>query len=167
MNVRELQDALRKLENVYELGGSKKQAGSVAAVVKSIDGDPDLSVDELIAQIRRKLSASEGDAADVAARKPEVPAVVDQYARRLAEAGTDRSQFDELFAKLKSDPAAKAVECFAIANRYKNDPIDGKYVFKFGSKREALDFIFDTYIGRAQAESKAGIIDRITKWAVG
>jgi hypothetical protein len=163
MNVRELQDVLHKLEDVYASAGAKKQAGSVAALAKSLDGNPELSIDELVANIRQKLSSSSSG-------KPVAETVIDlalvaEYAAGLASAGTDRAGFDQVFEQMKIDPAVKIAEIYAIANRYKNDPTDGKFVFKFTSKREALDFIFDTYIGRAQAESKAGIIDRITRWA--
>jgi hypothetical protein len=86
----------------------------------------------------------------------------------LASVGTDRAGFDHVFAALTGDAAVKSAECFAIANRYKKDPAsdnDDPYVFKFASKREAFDFIYDTYIRRAQVEIKVGIIDRITRWA--
>lgn len=165
MNVRELQETLLKLEDVYASAGATKQASSIAMLAKTIGGRPDLSVDDLISEIRLKLSVS----GLIGASKNNEPAlnaaIVDQYSELLALAGTDRTEFDRVFAALKGEAAVKSNECFAIANRYKNDPINASFLFKFSSKREALDFIFDTYIGRAQAESKAGIIDRITNWA--
>ena len=163
MNVRELQDVLRKLEAVYVSGGAKKQAGSVAALAKAIDGTPEMSIEQLIDEIRLKLSINvsiEGSRSQIIDE-----GLVDAFAKRLAAVGTDRRSFDILFAELKGSPVVRAAECSAIANRYRNDPTGGTYVFKFSSKLEAQEFIFDTFIGRAQAESKAGIIDRMTKWA--
>ena len=165
MNVRELQDVLLKLEGVYASAGATKQAGSIAMLAKTIGGRPELSVDELISEIRLKLSVG-GPVGTLVSKEPALnAAIVADYSERLVLAGTDRTQFDHAFTALKNDINVKSNECFAIANRYKNQPINGSFLFTFSSKREALEFIFDTYIGRAQAESKAGIIDRITNWA--
>jgi hypothetical protein len=61
MNVRELQDVLHKLENVYAAAGAKKQAGSIAALAKSISGNPELPIDDLIADLRNRLTTMHAD----------------------------------------------------------------------------------------------------------
>jgi hypothetical protein len=165
MNVRELQAVLRMLEEIYTVGGAKKQAESIAVLRGALVGDPEMPVDRLFEEIRLKLS---GTGIDLEKSKQPASAnreVVERYARLLSDAGTARDQFDQAFGAMKDDPSVRSAECFAIANRYKNDLVDEAFEFKFDTKKEAVDFIFDTFIGRAQAQSKAGIIERVTKWA--
>lgn len=164
MNVGELQTVLKDLEAVYEAGGAKKQASSIAQLSKALLGDAEMPVEQMVAALRAKLA---GEAESAPASTGTNNNLVENYARSLSEVGTDRPSFDRVFAALQNDKLVKLQEAVDVANRYMNDPISGQYVMRFETKRKAFDFIFSTYIERAQEESKLGIIDRMTRWASG
>jgi hypothetical protein len=83
----------------------------------------------------------------------------------LLAAGIDQSQFEPILAELDKDKRTSGTEWIAIANRYRNAPTSGTFEFKFKSIPEARKFIRDTFIERHAAESKRGVIERLTKWA--
>ena len=163
MNVQELQSALKRLEKIYSGGGAVKQADSLASLIESLEGHLDCSVDDFVERVSAEFAGKKPvDAPKTVAAND---GVVRQHVEALFASGTNRELFDQAFNALKASATAKAAECFEIANVYKNRPTGGTYRYKFTSKNKALEFIFETYITRAQEESKAGIIARITKWA--
>jgi hypothetical protein len=90
---------------------------------------------------------------------------VSTHADRLLAAGIDATAFDLALAKLDKDASISKADWAAIANRYKNAPTAATHVYKFKSSKEARAAIRDAFIERHEANSKRGIIDRLTKWA--
>ena len=166
MEIRELQSALRQLEALYASGGARKQAESLSELIGAMDGHADQSVETFVEETKRKLGATSKSASKAAALSTDGE-VVDRHVNRLFAAGTDRGHFDTAFTALKSDDSAKAPECSEIASVYKNRPTNGTYKYRFDSRAKALEFVYDTYLGRAEDDSKSSIIDRMTKWATG
>jgi hypothetical protein len=144
MNVRELQVALDLIEKTYEAGGAKSQAKEVASLLKSLDGHADKSVLDFVALVQSKLLPDKS---------------VEFWVHDLFKAGTDAALFDEVLRLLRGNRAISLADLCLIANRFKNELSGGKYVFKFKSKTEVYDFIYDTYLGRALGASKMKAID--------
>lgn len=159
MNVKELQDALRTLETAFEGAGAAKQARELGNLILALDGHADKSIEAFAEEATAKLNPKPLVAVEAA--------TVDVHAERLLAAGTDRQRFDEAFSALKSDKAVKIAEVTEIARRYRNQPTGATHPYKFDSKTKALDFIFATYMSRADAENRLNIIDQMTRWANG
>jgi hypothetical protein len=153
MNVRELQDALALIEKTYVAGGAKSQAKEVKALLNSMDGHADISVDEFVDLIEKGL-ANDGPAD-----------LIEVVTAGLFSAGTDSGQFQRHLDQIRVDKRVGLSEASVIANRYKNQLSGGQYVFKFKSKKEAFDFIYDTFLGRALGESKMKAIDALHRQA--
>ncbi len=164
MNIKELQNALRLLEAMYASGGARKQAESVSTLIEALEGHHEQSVEAFVEGARHLNDDSLRIPSKAKAINGEA---VSRHVDSLFAAGVARDRFDAAFVALKSDPLAKIGECVEVANIYKNRPTNGTFKYKFESRTKALDFIFDTYLGRAQDESKAGIIDKLAKWATG
>ncbi len=164
MNVKELQDALRTLESAFNAGGASKQAREISDLIAALDSHADTSLEEFAEAASSRMQPKRRSEA----RDNEVSMeVVAAHTDCLFAAGNDRALFDQAFGNLKSDKMAKFGEVTEIARRYRNQPTGATHPYKFDSKTKALDFIFATYMSRADAENRLNIIDQMTRWANG
>lgn len=160
MDIKELKRALERLEDLYAAAGAAAAAKDLRSVSKLLDGHDGKSVDAFIAETNELLAqTTERKTFDVDHGR------VDVHADRLLAAGIDQQKFDAAMAELDDDDALGKPEWAAIANRYRNAPTNGTHVYKFKSNKEARAAIRDAFIERHEANSKRGIIDRLTKWA--
>jgi hypothetical protein len=162
MDVTELKAVLKRLEELYAAGGASAPAKDLRSIATLLDGHESKSVDAFINETRSLLDQPKGTSASKAVVNDELVA---SYADRLLGAGINQSQFEPILAELDTDKRTSRTEWFAIANRYRNAPTNGTFEFKFKSIPEARKFIRDTFIERHAAESKRGVIERLTKWA--
>ena len=163
MNVTELKAVLQRLEELYVAGGASAAAKDLRSIAGLLEGHEDKSLDAFINETRSLLdSPKEAAPATKPAANNELTV---SYADRLLAAGIDQSKFDPILAELDQDKRTSRHEWYAIANRYRNAPTNGAFEFKFKSISDARKFIRDTFIERHAAESKRGVIERLTKWA--
>lgn len=160
MNVGELKEVLERIRELYASAGANHAAGDFERLVATLDGHEDQTIDEFVEQMRALLGL-------VAPRKnkkhfePSSP-VVEEHARRLLAAGVSQSAFNVAMTKLKDDTRVNQAELSAIANRYLNDPTRGTFEFEFKSDSSAYRAIKRMFVERAQDDSKARIIKRMT-----
>lgn len=160
MDIKELKRALERLEDLYAAAGAAAAAKDLRSVSKLLDGHDGKSVDAFITETNELLAQSTGRKTAAADQ-----ARVDFHAARLLAAGIDQQKFDAALAELDGDDALGKLEWAAIANRYRNAPTNGTHIYRFKSNKEARSAIRDVFIERHEANSKRGIIDRLTKWA--
>jgi hypothetical protein len=165
MNVTELKAVLKRLEELYAAGGASAPAKDIRSIAGLLEGHEEKSLDAFIDETRSLLDQPKHTAASKAAKAPANDEVVGSYIDRLLSAGIDQAQFEPILAELDKDKRTSRIEWFAIANGYRNRPTNGAFEFKFKSIPEARKFIRDTFIERHAAESKRGVIERLTKWA--
>lgn len=163
MNVTELKAVLKRLEELYAAGGATAPAKDLRSISGLLDGHESKSVDAFINETRTLLDQPKAVAS--MAKPAANDELVTVYAERLLGAGIDQSRFEPILAELDKDKRTSRLEWFAIANRYRNAPTSGTFEFKFKSIPEARKFIRDTFVERHAAESKRGVIERLTKWA--
>jgi hypothetical protein len=159
MDVKELKTALLRIEELFSAAGAATAAKDLRSVARLLDGYESKSIDVFIAETKALLdkppaSASSQIDADLVVR----------YSDKLLEAGLDEERFEVALNELDKARAGKG-EWAAIASRYRNAPTKGTHVYKFKSLREARSAIRDTFIERHEANSKRGIVDRLTNWA--
>jgi hypothetical protein len=160
MDTKELKTVLERIQSLYEAGGAATAAKELQSVVGMLDGHDGQSVEDFIAETQRLLTKTTTTQSQISNAE-----VVDVHAERLIAAGLDWSRFTAALEALDSDRNAKKPEWAAIANRYRNAPANGTYVFKFKSNKEALAFIQRVFTERHEADSKRSVIERRTKCA--
>ena len=159
MNMRQLKNALERIESLYAAAGATSAAKDLRSVAQLFEGHDEKSVDAFIAETNELLDR---------AGKPQTTVdeqLVARHATRLLAAGIDQDAFDIALRELDEDASVGKAVWAAIANRYRNAPTNGTHVYKFKSNKDARAAIRDAFIERHEAKSKSGIIDRLTKWA--
>jgi hypothetical protein len=159
MDIKQLKSALERIESLYAAAGAASAAKDVRSVARLLDGHEGQSVEEFIAETNELLNRASPPTAAVDEER------IARHANRLLAAGVDQNAFDTELRELDNDVSIGKVEWAAIANRYRNAPTNGTHVYKFKSNKEARAAIRDAFIERHEANSKRGIIDRLTKWA--
>lgn len=160
VNVKVLRAALERLESLYAASGSSAAAKDLRSVAHLLEGHDEKSVEQFIADTKELLDRP------ATARTTRLDLErTNWHAERLLAAGVDQGAFDQALSELDADPQVGKAEWAAIANRYRNAPTSGTHLYKFKSNKEARAAIRDVFFERHEAESKRGIIDRITKWA--
>jgi hypothetical protein len=159
MEIRELKRALERIRSLYAAAGVTSAAKDLRGVAQLLEGHDDKSVENFIAETSELLNRASG----------RTTATVDEervaiHVDRLLAAGIDQAAFDTALGKLDSDDLVGKGEWAAIANRYRNAPTNAAHVYKFKSTKEARTAIRDAFIERYEANSKRGIINRLTKW---
>ena len=160
MDIKELKSALERLESLYAAAGATSAAKDLRSVTQLLDGHDGKSVEAFIAETNEILTkASCPKTATVDGAR------IAHHADRLLAAGIDQSAFDTALAELDCDASVGKAEWAGIANRYRNAPTNSTHAYKFKSNKEARAAIRDAFIERHEANSKRGIIDRLTRWA--
>ncbi len=160
MDVKELRAALERIESLYAAAGSTAAAKDLRSVADLLEGYEEKRVETFIAETKEildKPAATRTSTVDLER--------VTRHADQLLAADIDQVAFDKALGQLDADPLVRKGEWAAIANRYRNAPTNGTYVYKFKSNKEARAAIRDAFIERYEADSKRGIIARITQWA--
>jgi hypothetical protein len=160
MNVGELKEVLERIQELYALAGANYAAADFERLLATLAGHEDQTIDEFVEQTRALL----GPAAPRRPKKRLEPSspLVDEHVRRLLSAGVIQSAFNAALSKLKDDVRVNQAELAAIANRYLNDPTGGTFEFEFHSDDGAYRAIKRMFVERAQDDSKARIIKRMT-----
>ncbi len=162
MKVAEFKDVLNRLEELYGAAGAASQAEDLRRVRRLLEGSESKTVDDFVAETRMLLgdqSPPEGMNVGIDQER------VATHALRLLDAGTDQHAFQLALDALDEDKRLGKAEWFAIANRYRNAPTGGAHIYKYSTIKGARAAIRDVFIERFEAESKRGIIERITRWA--
>jgi len=145
-NVRDLLDALSELQELYAATGAKSAEKAIAKVTDLLTPQDGKSLDMLIEEVRTAAASAEHKSAHQPAAIDE--AVVERYAQRLADAGTQQGVFQEAFVALTEDSRVKLKEADAIARHFtqRHSP--------FRTKKAALAAIKQTFVDRARFENK-------------
>lgn len=160
MDIKELKQALERIESLFASAGAAAAAKDLRIVAQLLEGHDGKSVDAFIAETNELLAKSTGS-------KPTAAddAIVARHADQLLAAGLDQAAFDAALKALDDDANVGKPEWAAIASRYRNAPTNGTHVYKFRSHKEARAAIRDAFIERHEASGKRSILDRLTKWA--
>jgi hypothetical protein len=158
MDVRELKEILKRIEELYAAGGASTAAKDLRAVARLLEGYEGKNLETFIADTKAFLEKPKEGSSQTTDDE-----MVASSADRLLAAGIDQAAFDAALKELDESPAGKN-EWAAIANRYRNAPTNATHVYKFKSIREARMAIRDAFIERREANSKHGIINQLTKW---
>ena len=160
MDIRHLKKILERIEELYTAAGSASAAKDLRSVAQLLEGHESKTVEAFIAETSELLSKS----TPLKREAVDEPSVA-SHADNLLAAGINVAAFDAALANLDNDASLGKAEWAAIANRYRNAPTGATHVYKFKSNKEARSAIRDAFIERHEANSKRGIIDRLTKWA--
>lgn len=160
MNIKELKAALERIESLYAAAGATSAAKDLRSVASLLEGHDEKSVEAFIAETNEVLAKASSPKTAVADEER-----VSYHANRLLAAGIDQATFDLALVELDRDDSVGKPEWAEIANRYRNAPTNGTHVYKFKSNKEARAAIRDAFIERHEANSKRGILNRLTKWA--
>jgi hypothetical protein len=161
MNVEEFKSVLRRLEEIYDSSGDSGRAKDLQKVSALLNGHEHQTIDDFVTETVAMLKKPTVQRKTASANK----GIVDLYVRQLLDAGTDQSAFKETLSAVEADKAVRKPEWVAIANDYINLPTGETHINKFETIKAAKDGMRDVFIERFDAESKSGIIDKITRWA--
>lgn len=159
MDVKELKTALLRIEELFAAAGATTAAKDLRNVARLLDGYEGKSIEVFIADTKALLDKPPTSVSSQVDER-----FVSRYSDKLLDAGLDEERFEAALNEIDKARAGKG-EWAAIVNRYRNAPTKGSHVYKFKSIREAQNAIRDTFIERHEANSKRGIIDRLTNWA--
>lgn len=151
---------------------AKSQVAAKAKADAAPQGRSGLSRQAATASASPSAQAAPKDSKALASKMAKTPSAsaslnrqsVEQHSQALLSAGINRPAFDAAFNALRADKTVKAAEMHAIANRFKVAPSGSMHIFKFKTKREATDFVFQTYLDRALTQSKIELIAKSTAW---
>jgi hypothetical protein len=160
MDIKELKVALERIESLYAAAGATAVAKDIKSVARLLDGHDSQSVEAFIQETRALLERPAGSAAvSVDIER------ANNLANRLLLAALDQKYFETVLAEMDSDKSLGKPEWVTIANRYLNAPTDAEHVYKFKSIKECRSAVRDAFIERQEAQSKRGILERMTRWA--
>ena len=163
ISIGELKEVLEQIQELYALAGANGPAGDFKRLITTLAGHEEESVDEFVEETRSLLGLGAKDE-----KKPKKKPtgsdeeVVEEHVRRLLRARENKADFEAAMVKLKEDARVQAGELSAIANRYLNEPTGGTFEFEFKSDMAAYRAMKRMFVDRAQDESKARIIKRMT-----
>jgi hypothetical protein len=162
MNVGELVEILERIQEVYALAGAKGPAEDFKRLLGTLVGHEQETIDQFVEETRALLNPL----VTGSTRKPKRPEanlqVVEEHVRRLLLAGASSSAFEAAMGKLKNDASVRTAELMEITNRYLNDPTGGTFEFDFKTDVAAYRAIKRMFVDRAQDDSKARVIKRMT-----
>ena len=139
-----------------------RDAADFKRLVVMLSGHEDLSIDQFVDETRRLLETPEFETNDGTPKKPVNPKLVEEHVYRLLSAGVSEFAFAAAIGELKRDKRVEKIDLCAIANRYLNEPTGGSFEFDFKSPDAAYRAMKRMFVERAQEESKAKIIKRMT-----
>ena len=113
MNVRSLRTAIGSIAAILSTSG-RRQKPTLEMVVGLLEGHEEESLEEFLAGLRHRLTPPMGKRAIQELNQ----VVVAQYLRRLQQAGTETTTFENIFGDLCKDKAVRKVEANAIAQAY-------------------------------------------------
>jgi len=162
MNVGELKEILERIQEVYALAGAKGPAEDFKRLLGAFNGHEDETIDQFVEETRALLGPLVTGGSGKSNRQDANEQVIDEHVRRLLHAGASASAFEAAMGKLKNDSRVRSKELIGIANRYLNDPTGGTFEFDFKTDAAAYRAIKRMFVDRAQDDSKARIIKRMT-----
>ena len=145
-NVRDLLDALGELQELYAGTGAKSAEKSIAKVIELLTPQDGKSLDALVEEVRAAAASAEHKSPHRGATIDD--ALVERYAQRLTDAGTQQDTFDKAFAALTDDSSVKLKEADAIARHFTQRHAP------FKTKKAALAAIKQTFVERVRFENK-------------
>ena len=161
INVGELKEILERIQDLYALAGANGPAADFKRLITTLAGHEEFSVEQFVEETRTLLGLN-ADRAKPKKPKGSNEKVVEEHIGRLLNAGVNRSAFDAAMSKLREDARVQRADLSAIANRYLNEPTSGTFEFEFKSDDAAYRAMKRMFVERAQDESKAKIIKRMT-----
>jgi ABC-type oligopeptide transport system ATPase subunit len=115
-DVKLMRESLAKVARVLEAAGKKTQTKAVQSVIELLAGHDAESIPTFLETLQEQLEHEPERRA--APPKDLRAATIEQYVRQLRAAGTDKSTFDTVFARLSKDKAVRKAEADAIAQAY-------------------------------------------------
>jgi hypothetical protein len=146
MEIKELLIVLEQLRRLYAAGGATPAERDLAKVIAVLAPHASDQIQAFFANLDIVEQQSGGEKA--ASARTLNQALVEDYATRLAAAGTDQNVFDQTFALLSGDGAVRLSEADAIARQFTRQQSAYK------TKKAALTAIKQTFVERARFENK-------------
>jgi hypothetical protein len=138
MNIREILAALDQLRALYAACGPKAAEKNIDKVIELLaphDGKP---MEAFMMEVRAAAAPAEARTAPPATAVDQ--AMVEQYVRRLAAAGSEERVFEETFAALTGDANVRLKEADAIARQFTRQQSP------FKTRKAALTAIKETFV---------------------
>ena len=146
MGIRELLVVLEQLRRFYAAGDAKPTEKDLAKIIAFLAPHAGEPIQAFFANLVTSEKQSGGEKAALA--KALNRTLVEDYASRLAAAGTDQTAFDQAFALLSADASVRLHEADAIARLFTHQQPAYK------TKKAALTAIKQTFVERARFENK-------------
>jgi hypothetical protein len=146
MEIRELLIVLEQLRRLYGAGEAKPAEKDLAKIIEFLTPHAGDQIQAFFANLDTSEQRPGGE--KTAPAKALNQTLVEDYATRLAAAGTDQSVFDQTFALLTGDAAVRLNEADAIARQFTRQQSAYK------TKKAALTAIKQTFVERARFENK-------------
>jgi hypothetical protein len=158
--VGEVKAIVERIQEAFALAGATGPASDFKRLASALAGHEEETIDQFVDETLALLSLARAD------RKPAQGAksspAIEQHVRRLFAAGENKTDFEAAMTRLKEDQAIRKADLDAIANRFLNEPTGGNHLFQFKNADAAYRAIRRMFVDRAQDESKARIIKRMT-----
>jgi len=152
MTVKRLREALEEVTAILETVGAKSQSKSFKALLDIFDGHDGKSTASFLAELQQGLAQPKSSASKAGAGADK--GKVDEYVRRLSEAGIDEVQFNVVFKDLQKDRAVRKGEADLIANMYTR----GRS--RWPKKGDAIDAVRRTFEERLYQAAKMVQVDK-------
>ena len=157
MHIRELMQAIRKIEATFQLAGKKSPFGNLKVFALLVDRKEHLTLAEFLDELNSQFAKPK-------ARKPSKPpkapreALVQSYSTRLTDAGLDLEKFGAAFQALSSDKSVTSPELKMVAELFIGAKGRGP------SKKKILEDIEGRFRQRLFQNSKSVVVQKSSPW---
>jgi hypothetical protein len=155
-DVRFIRQSLEEVAGILEAASKKTQTKAVQSVIALLDGHDADSVPTFLEALREQLTKKPDK--KPAPTKGLRTDTVEQYVGQLQAAGTNKSAFDSVFARVSKDKAVRKGEADAIAHAYTHGRT------KWPKKDDAISAIKIYFDERAYDETKMHQVDKASRW---
>jgi len=160
-SVGEIKALVERIEEAFALAGAKGPAADFRRLASTMEGHEDETIDQFVDQTLALLQLAKRGGTHEEVLDESTPAV-DRYVQSLLEAGENKDEFEAALGLLKNDRQIGKSQLDLIANGFLNKPTGGTHRFQFKTADAAYKAIRRVFVERAQDESKARIIKRMT-----
>jgi hypothetical protein len=167
MSVKKVRDAISEIAAVLGAAGAKTPSKELSALSCALDDDDGKSVTDFFSELRERTRAKAvGASTAKRASKKSVTksgalcdqACIDQYVRRLEDAGTDSNRFQAVLSEILRDKLVRKPEADGIAAAY------AKGRLTWPTKRAAFEAVEATFRDRAFQAVKMLQVDKASRF---
>jgi hypothetical protein len=169
MSVKKVRDAINEIAAILGAVGAKTPSKELGALSRVLEGGDDKSVTDFFSELQQRLTRGKAVGASSPKRPtPKKPvakaealadqARMDQYVRRLDNAGTDDNGFHAVLSEIRGDKLIRKPEANAIAAAYTKGRLT------WPTKREAFEAIEATFRDRAYQAVKMLQVDKASRF---